>query len=349
MAEKRRKLFNTAILCVSLVVSIGLAERTIRYQAPQAQTPLGGFDPTGLRTTDPALGFVHRPNFSGPWVRGIHVETNTLGLRDDEYGAKQPAELRILSLGDSYAFGFGVTADDAYATVLEGMLQSHLPDTEVSVINAGVSGYNTYQQILMFERLAPLLKPDFVLATFVGSNDVHENAKFAQALAQQTNTPVGWLGRNSHLYRAILRAAYPVTFFVSNRWNPNIDETIHALEELKQRFESAEVPYLFIIIPARHQVQPHVHRGARFLAFLGLDWLILHQNKQIATHFSRTGIPYVDVHQSLAEHDKKRSVYFHNDAHANAAGHHVIGRKLGDRLIKVLNTDDPSRAVVGPL
>jgi lysophospholipase L1-like esterase len=335
---------NLLLLATTLVAGLLLAEVMTRWFIPYEATPLGGYDPTGLLTYDPELGFVMTPHFAGPWARGVFVETNSIGLRDKDYGPKNENEIRILSLGDSYAFGFGVELSSSYAKVLERNLSESLPGVDVSVINGAVSGYSTHQQILMFEKLFPLLKPDFVLATFVGGNDVYENAAFHEALREKANTPVGWLGRQSHLVRLVLQAIFPATYFLSNRWEPNIDYTIGLLADLEQRLKAKNVPFLMLVIPARHQIRPDVHPGSRLLGMLGFEWLIQHQNEKVMAHFESTHTPYVDLRPALVNHDRVERVSFADDSHTNAVGHRVIAEEIFRRIrgdIAKLRAIDP--------
>lgn len=330
--RKSLRAANLLLLATTLVAGLLFAEVMTRWFIPYDVTPLGGHDPTGLLTYDPELGFVMTPHFAGPWALGAFVETNSIGLRDRDYGPNTGNEIRILSLGDSYAFGFGVELSDSYAKVLERKLSESLPEVDVSVINGAVSGYSTHQQILMFDKLFPLVKPDFVLATFVGGNDVYENTTFHEALKQKANTPVGWLGRQSRLVRLVLQAIFPATYFLRNRWEPNIDYTIGLLAELEQHFKAKHVPFLMLVIPARHQIRPDVHPGARLLAMLGLDWLIQHQNEEVMAHFESTHTPYVDLRPALVNHDRVERVSFVDDSHTNAVGHRVIADEIYRRI-----------------
>lgn len=332
MSEPSRNIFNVLLLGISLVGGLSLSEFLIRWFAPQELTSVGAHDPTGMRIFDPKFVLAHKPNFEGPWARDVIVRINSLGLRDREYGSKEKNEVRILSLGDSYAFGFGVELSDSYPKVIEKMLSERFPGVKFSVMNAAVSGYGTEQQILMFERLYEFLEPDYVFATFVGANDVDENAKFHGQLEQKVTTPVGFLGRHSHLVRLILRTAHPAIFFLSNRWGPNIDYTVKLLRNLEGRFKTARLPYLMLVIPARHQIRPEVHMGSRWLSKLGLDWLIMYQNMKIISHFERDEIPYLNLHTPLVEHDKLERVIFIGDSHTNPVGHRVMAEAVFRRI-----------------
>ena len=76
--------------------------------------------------------------------QGVTISTNALGFRDRELERKQDGELRILLLGDSITFGYGVSAEETYGRKLEAILASRL-GRRVRTVNAGIGGFNTVQ------------------------------------------------------------------------------------------------------------------------------------------------------------------------------------------------------------
>ncbi len=315
---------------VAVAVGIGISELMVRAFLPQALTPLHAWaeccqtESSDLLVTDSEYGWLATPHYVGTYARGTKLSTNSLGLRDREYGPKKLDEIRILSLGDSYAFGYGVELNESYAKVLEGMLRQRFPGTEVSVISGGFTGYNTHHTIMEFARLQPLLDPDFVIVTFVAGNDVAENAVFEKQLETRLQSPVGFLGRNSHLARLFLRATFAPRFFASNRSRSNIEYTIELLDDLAARFDDADVPYAVLTIPARHQIRPSVHPGAAFVARVGARGYLFRHNDMIREHLEREGTPHLDSYPVLASRDTVDRVYFEDDNHTNALGHRLI-------------------------
>src|SRR2546422_980428 len=62
---------------------------------------------------------------------------NIWGYRGAAVGAKKPGERRIVMLGGSVAFGYGVASDETIPANLEPLLQSARPQTPVRVVNLG--------------------------------------------------------------------------------------------------------------------------------------------------------------------------------------------------------------------
>lgn len=129
-----------------------------------AQIELGDF----IRPVDnDNLIYRLKPGTRGVF-KGAHVKLNSRGYRDDEIEAIKPAnELRILALGDSNAFAWGVEADDGFLEVLQTSMQRlHGDRRGIEVINTAAPGYNAIMEVEIFLRDGPELKPDAVLMQY---------------------------------------------------------------------------------------------------------------------------------------------------------------------------------------
>ena len=100
--------------------------------------------------------------------RGIPVAINSIGLRDDEVQSpKPPNTLRVLGLGDSTMWGWGVFGNEGYLEVLEDELQWMVGAQEqVEVVNAAVPGYMAVQEAATLELLGPRVEPDAVVIQY---------------------------------------------------------------------------------------------------------------------------------------------------------------------------------------
>jgi len=125
------------------------------------------------------LGSLPRPNMNGRTTFGgheriVHIVTNSLGLRGPEIGPKPAGVRRVLALGDSFTFGHAVEAAEAWPAVLEGLLNAR-GGPRYEVVNAGVGGYGTGQELLLYEELESRVEPDLVVVGFAVVNDVLDN------------------------------------------------------------------------------------------------------------------------------------------------------------------------------
>ena len=122
---------------------------------------------------DPEVFWRLRPNSSlppgGPLFGTI---ANRQGLRElrEIAEVKPDREIRILFLGDSTTFGWGLAADQTQALLTEAALRKRFPDTSVLCINAGVPGYTLFQGWKVLATRGLGFEPDLVVASF-GFND----------------------------------------------------------------------------------------------------------------------------------------------------------------------------------
>ncbi len=125
-----------------------------------------------------------------PRTRWI-LHTNSKGLNAREVTYEKPrGTFRIVALGDSSTFGWGVNTDEIYPHVLEETLRERHPGAGVEVVNLGVCGYSSFQGLILLEREALRYDPDVVTLSY-GSNDfsmVPES--FQEAHARN----LGWAG-----------------------------------------------------------------------------------------------------------------------------------------------------------
>ena len=126
-------------------------------------------------------GLIFEPNIQ---VRHKTVEfdyttiTDANGLRNKPFDLNKGNKFRILCVGDSWTFGWGVNMEDSYAARLEEYLRSK-GYQNVEVINCGQPGTFTPEYATHIEKLVPVLKPDLVLVGVLQIDDlaqIYENS-----------------------------------------------------------------------------------------------------------------------------------------------------------------------------
>jgi len=133
--------------------------------------------PGGPRTAayqewDPVVEKRHRAGVTQRYAWPEHPEghvtirTNNLGLREDEptSQAPSPGAGRVLALGDSHTDGL-VDNEETWPNVLERA-------TGREVLNAGVSGYFTWQYLLWWREYGRALAPELVVLGYYVGNDL---------------------------------------------------------------------------------------------------------------------------------------------------------------------------------
>jgi lysophospholipase L1-like esterase len=99
------------------------------------------------------------------------VAINSLGMRDGERElAKKPETFRIVGLGDSLMFGWGVSHEETFLALLEKQLNAGSSEQRFEVWNLAVPGYNSVQEVETFAAKADAIEPDLVIVNWVGND-----------------------------------------------------------------------------------------------------------------------------------------------------------------------------------
>jgi lysophospholipase L1-like esterase len=166
-ARWRRPVLAAVTLLGATAVALGLAEGVVRVLGLTSAVR-GHFKP-GIYAPDSALGWALQPSYRGVRFdneRSALTTTNALGFRGPEWdGARRAAGLRVLVLGDSCTFGLGVADEETYPAQLEQDLRKRGRDA--AVFNAGVPGYDTVQEADLLDRLSTVVRPHFVVVTWL--------------------------------------------------------------------------------------------------------------------------------------------------------------------------------------
>jgi hypothetical protein len=122
------------------------------------------------------------PSFHGVGPRGERVRINAAGLRGADLGRKPPGSLRVLIVGDSFTFGLGVSEEESLPGALARAIDAarsadarRAPDAvapAVEVLNAGVPGYNLFQERRLIDRRAAELQADVIVLVMI-ENDLY--------------------------------------------------------------------------------------------------------------------------------------------------------------------------------
>jgi lysophospholipase L1-like esterase len=111
------------------------------------------------------LGYGLRPGLETT-IRGIPIRVNAFGLRGPETGAgPAPGVHRVLAIGDSATFGEGLAEADAFPAQLERELTART-GARYEVLNAGVQGYNTENELAFLRSRGLALQPEAIVLGF---------------------------------------------------------------------------------------------------------------------------------------------------------------------------------------
>ncbi len=292
----------------------------------------------GFAEADPDLIWRLKPHASGP------LATNELGLRDPTYDPD--ADVTVLLLGDSVSWGNGVDdSREVFSFLLERALDDRHPTRSIEVINSGVPGYSTFQQLRYLELHAADLAPDLVilqtclndaverywtLAEYGGNNEfmgvdtrravrgvygfflTHSRAfeglaRFFQASAR---------ARERYAVQAVARDALEPR--LERAWNQMMEE----IEAIRRTAAAQRLPLLLLFAPYRFQVETEsAPRGA--------------QDRWIA-YADERGIPHVDVLAELTQLSRAPALRaFNDESHFSEDGHALVATLLVESVEKI--------------
>lgn len=171
LSRKKRILAKLLLIGFGIFIGSLLAEITLRvigYSYPEFYRP------------DVVRGYSLRPGAEG-WYRKegqSFVRISSDGLRDREHSKEKPPNtFRIAILGDSYPEALQVPLENAFWMVMQEKLQAcgAFGGRHLEVINFGVSGYSTAQQLLTLRKHVWTYSPDLVVLTITTNNDITDN------------------------------------------------------------------------------------------------------------------------------------------------------------------------------
>jgi hypothetical protein len=305
-----------------VAVLIGLALAPLVAEGAYRVSRTAALSPT----TNPAyveydaeLGWSYRPHTAERHASDefdVEVRTNARGFRGPEWNLEASAGAdrrpRVLVLGDSFGFGWGVEYEES----LPARLQRERPDWQV--LGAGVSGFGTDQECLLLERLDPGVRADCVVVVFC-DNDLVEcsgdesygkhKPRFVRAddglRLVGVPVPYPWLERVSLLWRAARKSRWERALAANPR-DPNEEWALVCDIYRRMRRMLGDRPLVIV------SDQP---RLARFAA-------------------DEPGIEHVDLRSAFGS--DPAPYHFAGDGHWNAAGHARAAEALAGALRPLL-------------
>ena len=366
---------KVALVVFSIAVTLVLLEFAVRVFFPQ---PLNHYNFTLIQTEgggEVVLGSVKSAGWKstrgyGPYVPnlstnfgGVPVTINSRGWRDDEYSLKKPEGVRrIMVVGDSVTFGYGVKLEEMFAKVLERGLNSRGPG-RYQVISLGGAGGNTYSQSRLIKENVAIYDPDLVILAF-NLNDVlpkifgTRNAtaprvgrSISRTVLRLRRTMDAEFRGRSHLYfllrermKVLLRkfgiaspTGVPLAAFdmESASGLAAWQDTSGALMEIADQLDRDKVKFLLAVLPVDMQLSPEIaDLYRREYGFVFEDSLVNGLPQKIIADFARGhGIVCVDLLPSFRK-DPHEQTFFRiyggsiDWNHPNRLGHKIIGEQL---------------------
>ncbi len=334
---RRESLLRLALLAASVVVALGAVaavEAAIRLADPDLMVRR-----RGLQRYHPVLGWENRPN-ARSHDAGIAVSMGATGhRRSSEAPLPSASRTELTLLGDSVAFGLGVSDEDTFAASLS---QGTPP---FRVTNLAVPGYGPGQSLLNYEMRRAQEAAVVMFALCLG-NDLADVLSPVHLYDERIPKPRFLLRQGSlmledaHVRRARFRGLLDRSFLFAGL-GPPIERTDERPEQTERRLQalrgySTEAEDTLVAIVQRMR-QRAEGRGARFLVVAFPDerslerasirWPRLREKLQAR-------VDLLDLVPVLA-HD--REAYQRNTldhiGHLSRRGHEQAARALRERLV----------------
>jgi lysophospholipase L1-like esterase len=112
--------------------------------------------------------------FSSPEFQS-EAAINNLGFRGPNSLIKKKKQYRIVAIGDSFTYGWGVNNEETWPEVLAKNLNHR--NIDVEIVNLGQPGGSPDTYAKIAEKAIPMLKPDLVLIAMIQGDDLAQTIK----------------------------------------------------------------------------------------------------------------------------------------------------------------------------
>jgi hypothetical protein len=365
----KRLLFTTVILCF-LAALLECAARLY-----EAHLQSGWYDRT-LRMCErhPNRIWHYKDHFTQSYLSPefrMELRTNGWRLRDAEVEVP-PNAIRVLVIGDSFTFGWGVSEKEVYASRLRALIADRLPARPIHVLNAGHWFYTFDQQLLLAKELVDKYRPDIVVQGLYGPHvstisshrwTLQKDGQVAQAfddgitvLDDGTIRVASRFVRHPLLGSRFLGLAYR-TYSRHRAIYDTIDRdlslfdledqrhddawkmTATSIQQMGELLSSRSIGYIALGIPRDLQVSDE-EWSAEYLAAIGerkIDREL--PTRRFAAAARNAGATWVDVLPVFREY-YTQDLYYPRDPHWTAKGHDLAARQLLPALLLHLRDRD---------
>jgi lysophospholipase L1-like esterase len=339
------------LIIASSIFSLLVIEIALRIFYPQ-QEPIKWFE------SSKKYGFLQRKVFSQhyPYKRHgftMHVQTNSFGHRYKEYNQSDfhnAQYKKMLLLGDSFMFGFGVNIENSIASYLENMLNKDVHLKSV-IINAGVVGWGTLQEVTYAKDHFGLFNPDVIILLFCG-NDPDDDKNFIAGIGDREK---GWfyfpgklfLRDHSHLYRLISShytiLLHNIIFKIKTKNNKNL---------IINRQSGCAITTLqwertLKIIKEFHNDYLKFNKKGVLLVLSTSPWDNDHREK-LNTLSNGRSLFYIDLYdETITLPPEKRCLKY--DSHWSELMHYAAAKKISEGILKYYNHPVDLNSPVGKM
>jgi len=282
---------------------------------------------------DPLLLYELIPNtrlkYNG-WIVKFKTTIQTInsgGFRGREYSIEKPSGVyRIVVLGDSLTFGQGVNDNETFPYYLEELLnKKNISAKRFEVLNFGVPGYNTLQEVEAFKVKALKYSPDLVIIAHV-SNDI-ENVSEIQETCHK-------------LYDEYLSKPYKMDDNLNLKgYFTDKSEEMYYSKIKKMPFDEV---FQIVQIPMEELYNLSVSKN--------FSLMIMHfpssdtQNEKLSNFSNRKGLCYLDLQKAYIDKHLYKEILHPKDPHPTPYAYQVVSEYISNKIFEcgILDTSAKS-------
>ncbi len=364
---------NIALVFCSVLLVLLVCEAFLRIAGYEV---VSFYSFSGFHQFDPELGWAQIPDHESGFKSSdfeVTSRSNAMGFRGDLYPLEKPEGVkRVVVLGDSYAWGWGVEQEEVFSQVAERL------STDTEWVNIGTSAFGTAQEYLLLKNRGMRFSPDRVVVAFYyndiidnsGTDPKRPNFALEEGQLKQVNRPEPFspgdrvktfLTKHSLLFHfldyrtAVLQQklqglrdrmregktaapdgapGLPAPFY---RNGP--EETREAWEVTRALLDGINDVsgnrLMILYVPDRIQVEwdnEMFESGSGEEAVEQVD--LFHPNRLMREYAEARGIPLLDLTPAFREKHRKGGppLYFKKDGHWTRDGHELAGRLIKERV-----------------
>ncbi|HYC48814.1 MAG TPA: hypothetical protein VED01_25325 [Burkholderiales bacterium] len=305
----------------------------------------------------------------------VQLYTNSQGFRTSAARAqyrpvKDESTYRILLLGPSFAFGWGVNYEETFGSRLEGYLKEakFANGRRIELINAGVPALGLANQLRWFDADAKNLTPDLVVQ-FVYASLVLPSDEAGSAYAYDV-TPEGYLKkrfpepgeriRNFLKQFATVHYSWIIYTLIASRidgtaaegkiigagreltqqsnFEPSSPEWTRSMaiyEHLNESVRAAQGRLLIVYFPLSYAVHPQDKARWKHLGVTDVEGMKTF-NEKACSYLNTRGIACLNIEHDLTEEVQRSAerLYYWLDVHWTPTGNRIAAEAVARHLVR---------------
>ncbi|MFA5146196.1 MAG: SGNH/GDSL hydrolase family protein [Candidatus Omnitrophota bacterium] len=314
----KKFLEKVAALAISIVIFFTLGELITRlylrnhvvYDIEMTKYGLAA----KMDVDDPAISHMHKPNVD-IHLMNVNVHINSDGFRDEERTLAKGRKYRIIFLGDSITFGWGVGREDAFPYILEKELNKISP---TEILNFGTGNYNTEQEVGIFLKKGLKYDPDKVVI-FYFINDAELTPKKSKLWFLGHSRMVSFYWSKFQSIRSRLSPSKGYKEYYSNLYtdkNPGWQNTKKSFLQIKNVCDEKKIAFQVVILPELHDLSHYPFKK---------------EQDVVEAFLKENNIEYLDLTQYFEGYKRSEELWVSNDdAHPNTLAHRLIAKYIYD-------------------